>query len=371
MSSFSLQKRPDKPKMRLFCLLVLFAVSSLLFLPKTDAQPPAGYYETAAGLTGKTLQKALHDIIDNHTVVAYNSLYAYFQKTDVKNDSIVWDMYSDIPGGNAPYLYKYSKNMECGNYAREGDCYNREHSFPKSWFNDASPMYSDLFHLYPTDGYVNNRRANYPFGETKNATWISKNGSKVGPCSWPGYAGIVFEPIDEYKGDFARTMFYMATRYFGEDANWPGSDMVTGAEPKNWARDMLLNWHRKDTVSLKERNRNNEVYNVQFNRNPFIDNPLLAEKIWGTTNETNESLAEKYEFNLSPNPAKEYIKLSGNAIPEQMVQFVIYTLNGTAVAGKKIENSLENIQIGNLKPGIYLVKITSQKQTQVLKFVKE
>jgi endonuclease I len=76
-------------------------------------------------------------------------------------------------------------------------------------------MNSDLFQIYPTDGYVNQKRGNYPYGETNNASWISTNGSKLGACSVSGYNGTIFEPINEYKGDIARTYFYMATRYYG------------------------------------------------------------------------------------------------------------------------------------------------------------
>lgn len=245
------------------------------------AQAPAGYYDAADGLSGTTLQQALHDIIDNHTVRSYSQLWTDMQSTDAKASGKVWDMYSDIPSGTPDYEYTFGSD-QCGNYSGEGSCYNREHSFPKSWFNDASPMYSDLFHLYPTDGYVNGRRGSYPFGEVSSPTWTSTNGSKVGPCSYSGYSGTVFEPIDEYKGDFARTYFYMATRYYGEDSGWPGSDMVNGSQPVSWALSMLMEWHTNDPVSTKETDRNDAVYAIQGNRNPFIDNPDYVDCIWGS-----------------------------------------------------------------------------------------
>lgn len=65
---------------------------------------------------------------------------------------------------------------QCGNYQKIGDCYNREHSFPKSWFSKASPMVSDAFHIYPTDGKVNGQRSNYPYGECANGTSVASNG---------------------------------------------------------------------------------------------------------------------------------------------------------------------------------------------------
>jgi endonuclease I len=245
------------------------------------AQIPAGYYDPADGLSGTTLQQALHNIIDGHTVRSYTQLWTDMQTTDKKANGKVWDMYSDIPGSTPPYEFTFVSD-QCGTYAVEGDCYNREHSFPKSWFNDASPMYSDLFHLYPTDGKVNGIRSNYPFGETSSPTKTSLNGSKLGPCSYPGYTGVVFEPIDDYKGDFARTYFYMATRYYGEDSGWLGSDMVDGSQPKTWALNMLLEWHTNDPVSSKETDRNDDVYGIQGNRNPFIDHPEYVDCIWGS-----------------------------------------------------------------------------------------
>ena len=128
------------------------------------AQIPNGYYNNASGLTGTPLQQALHNIIDDHTVVSYTSLWTHYQTTDVKPNGKVWDMYSDIPDGTPPYEFIFVSD-QCGNYGAEGDCYNREHSWPKSWFNDVAPMNTDIFHVVPSDGYVNGQRGNYPYGE--------------------------------------------------------------------------------------------------------------------------------------------------------------------------------------------------------------
>jgi len=260
-----------------FLFTIVFWIFKVAFV---IAQPPAGYYDNAVGLQGTALQSALHDIIDNHTIKSYDYLWTAFQSTDEKSDGKVWDMYSDIPDGTPLYEFTFITN-QCGNYDSEGDCYNREHSFPNSWFGGVvSPMYTDLFHLYPTDGYVNNKRGNYPFGEVGTATWTSTNGSKLGLSVTTGYSGIVFEPRDDFKGDFARTYFYMATRYYGEDGSWPGSPMTTGAQPKPWALQMLIAWSDADPVSTKETDRNNAVYAIQGNRNPFIDHPEYVADIW-------------------------------------------------------------------------------------------
>ena len=350
-----------------------FAVICLMtwsFLVTGTSQPPAGYYDSAGELTGKALQQALHDIIDNHTVVSYSGLYSCFITTDVKPGSVVWDMYSDMPGGTPAYVYYYSGGQECGNYDSEADCYNREHSFPKSWFdNESSPMYSDLFHIYPTDGYVNNRRANYPMGETASATWTSTNGSMVGPSSLSGYSGIVFEPIDEYKGDFARTYFYMATRYYGEDSSWPGSDMTTGAEPKPWAMTMLLAWHRTDAVSTKETDRNNEVYKYQNNRNPFIDDPQFAEKIWGTLNPVSEIAADNVAALLYPNPASDKVHLQVTDYECSGAEAYIYDLSGCLVRAITIEEGVTFFEVSELQSGIYFVRILCDQRVVTGTFV--
>ncbi|MDL2223338.1 endonuclease [Bacteroidales bacterium OttesenSCG-928-M11] len=259
---------------------LLFFSLFLCGITTIQAQIPDGYYDSAYGKKKDELKTAMKEIIADHTVRTYNDLWTDFKKTDTKGNDLVWDMYSD--GNKTGYLYYFGSD-QCGNYKIEGDCYNREHSFPKSWFSEASPMYTDLFHLYPTDGYVNGRRSNHPFGEVGSASWTSSNGSKVGTSNFPGYKGTVFEPISIYKGDFARTYFYMATCYEDKITNW-NSDMLAGNKYPaytEWAKNLLLKWSRGDQVSQKEIDRNNAVYKIQGNRNPYIDFPQLAEYVWG------------------------------------------------------------------------------------------
>ena len=282
--------------------------------------------------------------------------------------SVLWDIYSDIPDGTPAYVYTLFSG-QCGNYDSEGDCYNREHSFPKSWFNDALPMYTDLFHIYPTDGWVNNKRGNLPYGETSSPSWRSTNGSMVGPCSVAGYDGSVFEPVDEYKGDLARTLFYMATRYFGEDSQWPGSDMTDGAEPEPWAMAMLLAWHRADTVSLKERNRNNEVYKYQGNRNPFIDDPLYADKIWGTLNAVEEIVENGFSLTLYPNPAQDYLNISVTGLSCKEAFAYIYDTGGCLVSLVPVDDSTTTIRTEGLSSGLYFLRVACEDQIATGAFV--
>ena len=278
---------------RIHILIVL-----LITVVTLQAQAPAGYYSSADGLSGDELKAALHDIIKDHTAISYQQIWNAFKNTDNKGNNVVWDMYSD--GAGYTYYYNNSPSDQCGEYESEGDCFNREHSWPKNWFNgsETSTPGRDLFHIFPTDGFVNAQRSNYPFGEVNNATWTSQNGSKLGSCkSSLGYTGTVFEPVDDYKGDFARAYFYMSVRYMGEDSDWGSSGMTNKSEIKDWAIAMLLNWHRNDPVSEKEIARNNVVYNsYQHNRNPFIDNPDYAEMIW------NPSWSSTYQIAVASNP---------------------------------------------------------------------
>ena len=264
--------------------------SAFIFTTFLIADIPPGYYDDAQGLDGEPLRLALHNIIDDHIPQSYSSLYGHFQSTDAKSDGTVWDMYSDVPGGTPPYIHNFTSADQCGNYNGEGDCFNREHSWPKSWFNEGMPMNTDLFHIYATDGYVNGMRSNHPYGEVESTTWTSQNGSQRGNMNSYNHNGTVFEPIDEYKGDFARTYFYMSTRYYTEDSGWDDNDMVNGSNLKDWAVAMLMDWHLQDSVSQKEIDRNNAVYAIQENRNPFIDYPEWGGCVWGECDSGTENL---------------------------------------------------------------------------------
>ena len=257
---------------KLFTILFLSLSLSVL------SQPSNGYYDTAAGKNTTDLRTAVQAIITNgQSVTSYDGLWTAYKTTDENSSGKIWDMYSNCTFTLAA--------QQCGNYSNECDCYNREHTSPQSWFASASPMVSDLFNVYPTDGKVNGERSNYPYGEVGTATYTSANGSKLGTSGFAGYTGVVFEPVDEYKGDIARTYFYMATRYAGLCESWSaGAEVVystadLGFTP--YAMNLFLKWSREDPVSAKEILRNNAVYGIQNNRNPFIDNPGLEEYIWG------------------------------------------------------------------------------------------
>lgn len=254
-------------KMRTMLVIALLALISVAVY----AEIPIGYYTSLNGKTEAELKTAACNIIYNHTEVSsYSDLPEYFKKTDVYPDGERWwDMYS-------PEIF-YIANGFSG--------MNREHSVPKSWWGGSTsiPAYVDLFHLYPSESRANTAKSNYPLGVVQSITF--ENGvSKVGtPVSGQGGgASRVFEPADEYKGDFARTYFYFVTCY--QNLTWKWTYMFQdGTYPtlNAWSQELLLEWHRNDPVSQKEIDRNEQVYLVQNNRNPFIDFPQLAEYIWG------------------------------------------------------------------------------------------
>ncbi len=253
----------------------------------TFAQGPNNtgtYYQDADGKKGQALKTAMGEIINPHTQLSYSQLWKAFYTTDVREDGKVWDMYSGITN------FTFGTDQDTGKGSKENQYYNREHSMPKSWFgkdNERTLMYTDIMHIVPTDKWVNSLRGDNPFGETDKPTNSSVGGfSKFGPSSVAGYSGTVFEPNDEYKGDFARIYFYMVTCYEEGEYNvttWSSEMLAGNAYPAftTWALDMLLRWAEEDPVSKKEIDRNNAVYDIQHNRNPYVDYPGLEQYVWG------------------------------------------------------------------------------------------
>lgn len=311
---------------------------ALLFLLTTSfafSQIPSGYYDTATG-TGYTLKTQLYNIINNHNDQGYNSMDGFIASYDLDNyyevgSNTILDVYSENPSGTDPYTFTPTSD-ECGNYSGEGDCYNKEHVIPQSVFGSQTPMYSDAFNLLPTDGRVNGFRSNYPYGVVDDNTLVSQsgisnptlNGSKLGnnlnSGYSAGYTGIVFEPIDEFKGDIARMYFYFATRYQNQISNWSAYAMFDGSSDKAIADpflNILLTWHQNDPVSQKEIDRNNNIYyNYQGNRNPFVDHPEWVATIWSSSPDTESPTAPA---NLvASNPTSGTIDLSWDAATDNV-----------------------------------------------------
>lgn len=271
---------------KLYCFIA-FALGVMAMPVESIAEIPANYYNSINGLADRDLKNALHRLIYNHTEVkSYSALPEYFRTTDrYPGTDYWWDMYSDMQVD----MYKYT----FGTYM------NREHCFPKSWWggSQSTPAYVDLFHLYPSEAAANQAKSNHPLGEVVTTTF--DNGVvKVGYATTGqgGGSSRVFEPNEEYIGDFARTYFYVVTCY--QNLTWDRKNMYMLEQNdyptlKPWAIDLLLKWHRADPVSEKEENRNDAVYGFQGNRNPFIDHPELVEYIWGN------KVGQKYQLGSS------------------------------------------------------------------------
>lgn len=278
--------------------MIITALCGICFSLLADM--PRDYYpNTLEGKSGAELKTELHNLLKNHTRIAYGSsnyngacTWTVFRESDNRGNNKVWDMYS-----NSSYSFTnegYPQGM------------NIEHSVPKSWWGDAAvydgttPLTRfqydgsyDLHHLTPAEANANQEKSNFPLGEVITASF--DNGvSKVGTGYANGKATNLFEPADEYKGDFARMYLYFVTCY--QDYAWKSLATTMFAQNSYptlnaYGQSLLLKWHRQDPVSQKEIDRNNAVYSFQGNRNPYIDYPNMVEYIWGDSID--------YEFSFS------------------------------------------------------------------------
>jgi len=277
----------------------LFTATFAALAITADAEIPASYYAPLDGKQGDDLTAAIEALSKGHTVVTYQTkAWQAFEKTDVRDwngEQIWWDMYSNA----------------IVRLADGHDALNREHSVANSWWGGkkgSNEAYSDIFLLNPSDQNANNTKGNNPPGRVE--TPIFDNGLLLigKPAEGDGGGSTnVFEPADEYKGDFARSYFYTFTAYrsLGWEADYayvytPGAD---GCELQPWARDLLLDWARKDPVDSKEINRNEEIYKLQNNRNPFIDYPELIEYVWGDKKDEAFALASATAAVAADRPA--------------------------------------------------------------------
>lgn len=249
------------------------ALFFLLSAVSLYAEIPAGYYHNANNKSGAELLDALNVICSPGVFLDYGSgrgsTWEGFFHTDRRSDGSVIDMYSS------------SSYRQTSFDAVDG--LHIEHSLPKSWWGGMENYaYCDLHHLFPADAKTNITKNNLPLGETSSPTFA--NGvSKVGSNDYLGASGNCFEPADEYKGDFARAYFYIATTYNEFSALWQSPMMDNNTYPvwNAWALSLLLEWHRADPVSEKELTRQEAVFGIQHNRNPFVDYPQFVEHIWG------------------------------------------------------------------------------------------
>ena len=313
---------------------VYLTIAFLIASVTAFAQVPSGYYNSAIG-TGYTLKTQLKDIIDNNsdgltpeyqsTDPGYSALYETYKTSDAdnyyENNGSVLDMYTENPSGTDVKEYDHDTDRDPGSGgSAEGQFFNREHIIPQSFFSQSTPERSDAHFVVPSDKYVNNQRGSFPFGvvQTPNATYTngSKRGNNLNSGYSAGYSNTVFEPIDEFKGDIARMHFYFATRYEDDIPTYTASyDMIIKSSQQVYTDtflSILLQWHAQDPVSQREIDRNDAIFAVQNNRNPFIDNPSYVNTIWGGG--TTDTQAPTTPTNLvASNPTATTVDLSWTA----------------------------------------------------------
>ncbi len=251
-------------KLILFLLLCTFVL---------HAQSTTEYYRNAEGKTGANLKSALHDIISaNQKVLSYDEVWTALMKTDEDPNN----------SNNVILLYtgwSYPKNQKGGQTTN----WNREHTWAKSQggFGTSKGPGTDIHHLRPTDVTVNSSRGNKYFDNGGNAVTDGSRyggGSGVTGCKTDGDS---WEPRDAVKGDVARMLFYMAVRYEAGDKVDLELAEYSSTSGLHGKLSVLLKWHNEDPVDDWERTRNNKIYDIQNNRNPFIDHPEYVAEIWG------------------------------------------------------------------------------------------
>ncbi|WP_130734431.1 endonuclease [Flavobacterium sp. J27] len=324
---------------------------------------PAGYYDSLEGLSGAALKQALQDIIADPNVVHahnYGDIEYILKESDKNplNSNQVWQMYVESPKAILDYQTG-SSNI---------GVWNREHIFPQSrggfsggtsstadginvWLptnaDDIVAGHGDAHHIRAEDGAENSTRSNRDYG-------VDYNGPSGSQGSW--------------HGDVARALFYMAVRY-------NGLTLVNGNPADNVVGQMgdlatLLTWNTQDPADDFEMNRNNYIYTWQFNRNPFIDYPLLADYIFGANYGQPWSFAlsnESFQENLVkvyPNPATDYLLFS-SIVGKATV--VISNLSGQVVLQHQFENE-SRLPI-HLPTGIYLVKVSNETASVYKKII--
>ncbi len=310
------------------------------------AQIPDGYYAAADGLTGENLKSALYNIIKGHTEYPYSG-----SSTDV------WDILKETDRDTANpdnvILFYTGWSVNAAQEYNGGSGWNREHIWAKSRgdFGTAQGPGTDVHHLRPADISVNSARNNRWFDDCTEPYY--DNGVATG-C-YTSSTAWVWQPRNEVKGDVSRMIFYMATRYEGENGE-PDLEMIDYLPADNRTKEAvhaklstLLKWNEEDPVDDLERHRNEVVYSYQHNRNPFIDHPEYAVSIWGSPS-TVTSSSEKFPFAVYPNPAKNHIYIDKPAD---------YTISLLNITGTEILYTKESLLQLNpsVASGIYILII--------------
>lgn len=328
----------------------------LLFTITAFTQIPTGYYDGTEGLEGESLKSALHNIIDNHEEYSYDDL----------RDFILRETDEDPDNSNNVILLYTGRSQAKSTFGGNADDWNREHVWAKSHgdFGNTAPAGTDAHHIRPTDASVNSSRGNKDFDEG-GSQHSEATGCYSDSDSW--------EPRDEVKGDVARMLFYMAVRYDGSDGV-PDLEMVdqvnTSPDPEHGKLSTLLEWNMQDLPDDFELNRNEVIYGYQENRNPFIDDPSFATRIWGGPTPVEEVMTLE-NVSIYPNPVTAIATV---VIPDnETVEAVsVFTLLGRELkVAPSTEGNTITFDTSHLANGIYFVQVSNlQGESVSVKFVK-
>ena len=318
------------------------------------AQIPENYYSPAEGLSGDDLKEALYNIIKGHTEYPYTS-----SSTDV------WDILKetdrDTVNTSNVILFYTGWSVDAAQEYNSGSGWNREHIWAKSRgdFGTTQGPGTDVHHLRPSDISVNSARNNRWFDNCSEPYYDNgvATGCYTSSTSW------VWEPRESVKGDVARMIFYMATRYEGENGE-PDLEMIdylpaddATKDPIHAMKSTLLKWHEEDPVDDFERHRNEVIYTYQHNRNPFIDHPEYAALIWGSPDAVSHTGAE-ISFTVYPNPARDYVVVDK---PED------YLVSLHTIIGTSLLSTTDNLlRLDDTDSGIYILIIRDRSGEHIV-----
>jgi endonuclease I len=337
----------------------------------TPASDPGNYYSNINNLSGSFISD-LHNLITQHTVVSYTPGYA---------NTILPVIYErDTGGGGAVINCEYSNEttVYLPPFSFTTQAYNREHVLCKSWML-TSPTYgnaitnqpegADQFNLLLTRSTPNQYRSNNPLGIVVNPTQQygeSKLGTNIN-------GSLVFEPKNNRKGDAARAMMYQMVCYTGKQGTWGLDYLLAQATQQDQA--ILKLWHQQDPPDVFERTKNEYIFSIQQNRNPFIDHPewvgcinfdsLIKTTLCGETGI--ESFTVHNQINVSPNPAGDYFAFTIESENFSEVDLKLYSVTGEIVLSEKqnLHPGLNNFQItiGNLLASTYFLRVVTTLST--------
>lgn len=391
----------------------IYTLFSLQLLITSVFAGPGTYYSGLdSSLNCNSFLNALASKLNTGvTILNYGDVDGYYNRTDLKpaetgGGFVIVDRYSsDIPTGTDSCNFKYITDFcsSGGTASVQCVCFNKEHTFPSSFFDDSLPMRSDMHFVWPADSKVNGQKSNFPLGYVRPSSptpFISYNGSKVGRPDITknnGYWGVadttdnnnntnynkVFEPADAFKGDFARAYLYVAARYHLRMGSWEnlvlnGNGVISNTnfthfEP--WIIKILVEWHNADLPDGFEKRRNDSVFAIQGNRNPFIDYPHWVEKCFGTQgnfNACNATYVNKNEaitIDLFPNPTTSSIYFKSPTLETYYI--TVSDLTGKVLIEDRFTDNEYKLNLGLLFKGLYFISIKSDKGSTVRTIIKE